>query len=69
LGWLLASSFWIFAGFWLLRLAPSASGLWLLAAFFYGGYLFLGFVFVFSFFLKVWGRLGQLPLLFAAFWS
>ena len=66
--WLLAFGFSLAFGFcvWLLRLL--ACGLWLLAAFFYGGYLFLGFVFVLVFF-KVWGRLGQLPLLFAAFWS
>ena len=50
-GWLLASCFWHLAGFWLLASGSFgfwlvACGFWLLAAFFDGGYIFLGVVFV-----------------------
>jgi hypothetical protein len=62
--WLLACGWRLASGFWLLRLLACS---FLLAAFFYGGYvyIYIHIFLVFSFFLFF--SLGQLPLLFAAF--
>ena len=65
---LMAFGFWLAFSFWLL--APSASGFWLVACGFWLRVYFLGdllFLIFKDFFLCF--SLGQLPLLFAAFWS